>query len=407
LVTSAKPQVTLSSNGDDTSLRAEAGFQHGEWLLSLKVEQEIEKGQTEATFVDLDGLSPGSKATFKATRVGLGAFDPTGLISTCNEFNKEVGPSQPIPLANDPSPYEKCAAALRQRPEPWPTRIDDAEAEAVAATCAEFNKTGAALLLPKGGVCTVIKTTREALPDDDWRQQLDKKVGEARKKLCEEFNSTQPASWGWILTRGSSTCLFSTLEQKGSKWVVKAAKATNFSPRYFSLAASTQQQTFKFTDKAAPNIEKPTEESKFAVAISSEVGRLWYKSAGKLYLGASGSITRAYKGADAVEVCQLLENTNAAQCIDIALAGPEEKNAQRVSVEARFLPWGMKIGFLPRVSYEFSKHVTTGQLITYFLTDEAKGLNGGVEFAIRNDGKGPLARLFIGMSFDVFPGQIR
>lgn len=407
-VTSAKPQLTLVSTGDETSLRAEAGLEKGPWLLSLKVEQPIEKGQQEVTLVDLDGLPAGSKATFKATKVDFGSsFDPTFLIKTCNDFNQEKGPSQPVPVpSNDPT-YAACAEELRKRPDPWPTRIEDAEADAVAAVCADYNKTGADPLLPKQGVCTDIESTRKALPSRDWSDQLDKKVAEARKKVCEEFNANQPASWGWILTRGSGNCLFSTLKEKGPKWLVRGARDTHFSPRYFSFGTSFQHQSFEFTDKTAPNIEKPDEQSKFAVGFSTEGGRLWFLDRGQLYLGANASVTRAFKGATAAQVCQPIENTNATKCVDIALGAPEEKNTQRVGIEARFSPWSMAIGFLPRITYEFKQRLKTAQLITFFLPHETKGLNGGIELAIRNDGKGPIGRLFIGASFDVFPGQLR
>jgi hypothetical protein len=290
----------------------------------------------------------------------------------------------------------------------WVARVEAAEQEALTEICAEYNKTGAnPPIFP--AACRDAARVKQTLPDD-LDEKLDKKIVELQSKVCDEFNATQPASWGF-LTIGGSDCTLSSLETRGDEWAYDAIKETKFSPTIVSFSAAVDRQDFEFIeigpqDPAVPledQLDDPTEQSKFGFAVTTAAGKLFYlKPVRPLYFGGGLSFSRAFKGGAAKQVCRPSDTAGVTLCEEIVTAAPTEENRKTIHLEARYFPF-KRLGLVPRLAYEFEQGIATSQLTAFFLTHETKGLNGGIDLAYRDDGKGFIARLFIGTSFSILP----
>jgi len=522
-ITAALSQLTLISSGDETSLRAEAGTQAGEWGLGLRIETAIESGTAKADLIDIAGLTGKSKATFTATRTFAGDFDETAILDVCDDYNEAVGQLDPLPpgpsgcgdrirqnvadwdrLASGRvlSPREQagaerdrallaefgeaeqkalaaicneygahrlgrsdcatvaavrtalpaewmvklekkvmelsaplctrvCAATLEDRAAAWEERertgekLDDIEKvqaerdrdwrdrvraaalEAQESICTDYNKTGAPPILPEDCRDRTVLLPRLSA---EWRAKLAAKTDELAVKVCQEFNATVPASWRWINTSGRSGCTLSALREKGSRFEAEAVRKTRFSPTLFSISAAVDRQDYKYIvidplDPAAPpkeSLADPTEQSEFGFAITGAYGKLFFVGRSFLYGGGGVSLTRTFEGGPSKQICQPSDTEGVTLCEDIVTAAPKEKSRQTVHAEARWFP-SKRVGLIPRVAYEFDQEIASVQLTTFFLAHETKGLNGGIDVGYSDNGKGLVARLFVGTSFSLLP----
>jgi len=142
-------QVTLLSSEKGTDARAEIGIslpgptEATEWLLSIGAQASIEKKES-VDLVDLSGLTSGTVADFRITRLSYGKhYTPGNLIKTCRAFNATVlrtGPLASFDACTDTTIMS--AIALRAAGEQAALRAAYAAhlTAGAVATCEAYNK---------------------------------------------------------------------------------------------------------------------------------------------------------------------------------------------------------------------------------------------------------------------------
>ncbi len=451
------PIISLSTTQKDGSVAAEIVAElNKDWLLSLKAEAPLGKGQEEAELANLTGLNAGSTATLGVTRI-LWNVKPDRLKQLCIDRNQKLPPVRPLrlPIPADGCSLESLAAhggeewaargrraqeqaqalaavcadynqsipdtdrcslrGLRNRSEDLAQEGQTALDEAVDQVCAEANRLGQTprfiLQSESENVRNVLKNqgekecTMDALPAS-WKEKAQQKQDKNLTEVCQEYNESLPEDWIHLSGTEESECTYLNLKHEGlGKEALEAMELSP--PKIFSLRVSTGRQSFKVADSATlVNVDtvKESTESKDSVSGTLTFGLL---SRQGTYWGVNATAKQDYKGSPANEVCLPIPNTGGTQCRQMVLKAPQKSETEVYQLELRrfFSLVGSEtanFGLNPRISYDAEKSAEAYQLILYFLGNEA-GLNGGLDLAYRSDTDDFAVRAFVGKAFRLIP----
>jgi hypothetical protein len=440
-------QVTLSSTSDATDVRAEVGIERpdpkgrGTLLTSLRLQAPIQKGSDNTKFATLSGLTDGTVASFRVTKVSYGRrFDPNLIQSVCDAQNATI--ARP-PLFPSPSctaagvrallDVWKPGASEKENPEKKARvirRFEEAVQRGANATCTAYSQSGGAYLgrdqnhraviltgdamknqivaipqatcapgtLNDGSTGDADQQVREllALVSDCatdatcWTKKLDENVDKEVKAFCQTVNS-DPTSWGYLADCDTDALL----ALPNGKALARAAnRAAHLAPMYYGFHADYKPDTFKFTD--ATTLEEHTERHD-GFGVGATLGRLFLDP--EWYVGATVGVERSFAaGAKPTQICQPLTGT-ATKCTTVVLKAPTEENHHLVQFEGRHYV-SDRIAIMPRVTHDFHENHSSVELITFLFTDPKNGLNGGVDLGYA---KGqPVLSVFVGTAFKLF-----
>lgn len=207
------------------------------------------------------------------------------------------------------------------------------------------------------------------------------------EKVCSKAGIPDAATGG---------CTFLALKRKGERWTREAREAAQAGiPQLLSFQLTGQTDSFRYLEGEGFEERKATEEG---YGATFAYGALLKGT----YLGINLFSQEIYKGGTKQDVCLPIENTGALACQNVALKAPTRIDKRIAQLEARrFLSSHLALN--PRVSHDFESDETSFQLVTYFLTDKERGLNGGIDFGYRDGGQndGESIRFFIGAALDL------
>jgi hypothetical protein len=416
-VTAGRPQVTLTSNKENSNLVGEFGIKlPGEWTWSLRLQAPVESGQEEVELATLEGLGSGAVATMGFTKVFFQVANPDGIFKICDQLNSTLSPREPINIDNKECTIKELSAP---RDTAGQQIVRQVTRQVSLAFCDEINRNGQHdnFLLQEGvdftGAppngfedCETFLAEKRKSKDDADRQliaELDKKIEENLLPACREYNKALPS--GWIDV--GVNCQLSDLKKRpdGDALKEKALKEIGLtSPKFLSIKVSASNKTFKFAKDVmvdgVPTIEE-AKESKDSYSGTASFGVLHRG----FYYGANAIFERIYKGAPASQICRPLPNRPGDICSNLALKGPQRTDQDIFQVELRRF-FSDHLGINAKVSYEAQEKVEGYQLLIYLLQSKDKGLNGGLDFGYRSDNKDFTVRAFIGMALKIVPDSV-
>jgi hypothetical protein len=382
-VTSGKPQVTLLSDSNNTIASGEIGVNWSDVTrLILRMEAPLQKGAEETSFADLDGLRGGTTASFGLTRYFLRVGNIDNIQGVCVDYNRHVRRTVvPIDILAGDCKLE----TLEDRDENLASAARQGIGSALAAVCAEYNGMG----LKRLRSCSLEELHTAG---DPWGKKADEATKKALDAACKSYNAVADE-----ISIDAGDCDYETLVAKGGSWGDAAIAAVGLKPTIiFSLKGSVQNSRFTFAEP--PALKRETI-SRNSAALRVGLGALMRP---RVFGGASYRMQHQYEGANATQLCTPLPDTTSFTCSNIALKRPTSDNHHLLQGELRLFPadW---LGLNPKYTHDFTSGVNGYQLLAYFLTSKAAGLNGGIDLGFRDDTNKMGLRVFIGATFGVVP----
>lgn len=140
--------------------------------------------------------------------------------------------------------------------------------------------------------------------------------------------------------------------------------------------------------------------------IKTNFAAVWFNGIvfpdSNLYLGLSYRYQSAFKAGDAQKTCVPIQGSpGALRCYEMPIGAPLKKVSSIFQFEARYF-LSPRFALNPKIAYDISLKAVGIEIPFYFLTEEKKGLNGGVSLGWRSDKKDLGLILFIGNAFKIF-----
>lgn len=209
-------QLTLRSSEDGTDVRAEIGIIRknklkSQWLVSLGAQASI-KDKDEVELTSLSGLTSGTVADLRITRISLGKnFATSKLIGTCRAFNATQTRTAAI-SAVDACTDTTIKAAIATRPAGEQSDLTMAYEQHLAAgaiaTCEDYNKATAGPTVndPKSACATealartqlaqATQRTKDCVLTAPacWHAALDAAIAKERAAFCQVLGDAMTAA---------------------------------------------------------------------------------------------------------------------------------------------------------------------------------------------------------------------
>jgi hypothetical protein len=181
-----------------------------------------------------------------------------------------------------------------------------------------------------------------------------------------------------------------------------------------TFRGGTANKGFKFVDPDALPGFTTFEQLENGVQSETEHDSL-FGVAGTLQHGANFwrlgyDRKNVHSGGDPADACvPAAAGSSVQRCVSVVLGKPKRVEENVAAIEYRRLVTS-RFGLSARALFldeavRQNKSVSDeweGHLVLYFLTHATRGLNGGIDIAYDSFSKNPVARLFIGQSFNLF-----
>jgi hypothetical protein len=168
-------------------------------------------------------------------------------------------------------------------------------------------------------------------------------------------------------------------------------------PLQYGARVKVGREKYSYLD---PNKYNENKESKTNYALVAFGGIILPES--NLYLGLNYRYQSAFKTGDTEKTCvPITDSPGVLRCYELPIRAPKKTISNLGQLEARYFI-NSNFALNPKITYDFNAKAIGFEIPFYFLTEDKKGLNGGISLCWRSDKKDLGLTLFIGHAFKIF-----